>query len=744
MSSPITQPYVSYFGDGTIKDFNVPFSRLSDSYVTVDVDGASQSYTWVNTSKIRLAPAPAAGAFVEIYRNTPESALATFRDNTATSADKFNLGLRQAIHHAQERLDQKLQRVLRADPTDVAYPVLPLPTANARANKALSFDADGNPVVGVAATPAALAALQGSVDALVAGVVPGGILQAGNVAAIRALTAPYTPTTVHLLSYETGKLNGGGWFELASGSVAADDGVEIFVDTVGRRWKRQLRGREITLQMAGCVGDGVADDTVAFNRAIAWLNISNFRTILGLPGTYRLSAKPTPITRSDVSMIGAGVNACRLVMDASALTNGTVWELSASSRVVIDGWSVTFESPTTATHVFEVNGGGDIYISNLNFTASAGVARVGETSNTSRISFDRVCVTNPKFSANISQYLLREYKTCRIRHNHIVGGEAGTAFGIHVQAKANCDGLYISDSDIWSSAMLPSAIVLDGSNGQVVNIDIERNVLDHTYDKAIRIVNTGAEDVHHIRIRDNRIFNDEGYGIHVLFSGTEIGTDLQILGNLLATTYEAAIFTGGTVDLIKNALICGNTILHVQGPGGTPTLSALVQMSHGKFVLSSNIFGTQNNSDAADFAYCVQILEDVDNFSITGNIGGQIAETAFCKHFDYVTGGKNIQVVGNGSKTGNVQVITANSNQNLTPYSSSDTLVSTATLTADRSWTLLNTGAYHGQIKEILHRGSGAFNIKVRDAAAALLKDIPLNGSGRFVYLVGTGWVLLA
>src|SRR5690554_5063825 len=138
------------YGDGVTTEFTFDFPYLEQDDVYVEVDGVPTGFTFLLNNTIELAAAPADGAEVYIYRNTP----------AATPAYEFNLGapflpkyidrnFTQLLYAVQEGLDfyQQLEsQVIRVTDADGLEP---LPLAAERAGKFLSFDENGDPVVKV-------------------------------------------------------------------------------------------------------------------------------------------------------------------------------------------------------------------------------------------------------------------------------------------------------------------------------------------------------------------------------------------------------------------------------------------------------------------------------------------------------------------------------------------------------------------------------------------------------------------
>jgi hypothetical protein len=65
--------YVQYTGDGVTKQYTLSFPYLSKDHVYVRVNSENKTFTWLNDSTVVLDDAPANGANIMIYRNTPKN-----------------------------------------------------------------------------------------------------------------------------------------------------------------------------------------------------------------------------------------------------------------------------------------------------------------------------------------------------------------------------------------------------------------------------------------------------------------------------------------------------------------------------------------------------------------------------------------------------------------------------------------------------------------------------------------------
>jgi hypothetical protein len=133
-----------------------------------------------------------------------------------------------------------------------------------------------------------------------------------SIAALRSAGSQYTNAFVQ--SYYGDDANYQGFYKVkASDTTSADNGGSIIVDSIGRRWYLNS-DPDWYVEQFGAKGDGVTDDTVAINAAIAAL--PNRGGTVRLRGkTYMISASitvgngnggSTPSTKNGVRLIGCG------------------------------------------------------------------------------------------------------------------------------------------------------------------------------------------------------------------------------------------------------------------------------------------------------------------------------------------------------------------------------------------------------------------------------------------------------
>jgi hypothetical protein len=95
--------YAIYTGDGSTKNFAIPFTYLSEDFVKVSVDGVDTSFTFLSEFVAQLATAPANGASVRVYRETQADDLIVIIPSSGVikGAD-INAQSRQALNVAEE------------------------------------------------------------------------------------------------------------------------------------------------------------------------------------------------------------------------------------------------------------------------------------------------------------------------------------------------------------------------------------------------------------------------------------------------------------------------------------------------------------------------------------------------------------------------------------------------------------------------------------------------------------------
>lgn len=96
--------YIEYTGDGTTQSWSVPFTKLDQAVVKVNVDGVEQTGTF-NNGFVSIPTAPSAGAKILIFRETPREPLGNFEEGAKLVEDDLNLLWDQCLDVAEEGFD---------------------------------------------------------------------------------------------------------------------------------------------------------------------------------------------------------------------------------------------------------------------------------------------------------------------------------------------------------------------------------------------------------------------------------------------------------------------------------------------------------------------------------------------------------------------------------------------------------------------------------------------------------------
>lgn len=90
-------------GDGTTKNYTIPFDYLSRSHVHVTVDGEVQDYEYTNAKAIAFASPPPKGSVIIIERQTPyDEPWISWSDGTVMIANDLNAQQLQSLFVLQE------------------------------------------------------------------------------------------------------------------------------------------------------------------------------------------------------------------------------------------------------------------------------------------------------------------------------------------------------------------------------------------------------------------------------------------------------------------------------------------------------------------------------------------------------------------------------------------------------------------------------------------------------------------
>ena len=302
----------SFNGNGVTQIFPIAFKFNNDTdLVVLLVDDATGSASLLTLNSdytvsgegdeegglINVVVAPASGQRLKVTRVVDILQLTDLRNQGKFFAevheDAFDLLTMIAQQH--ESGIRSSLRVAESDPEPAR-----IPAVAQRANKILSFDADGNPqvVAPVADSSTELRMELASADGVK--LVGGALRKVADVDALRAEQGTRDGEQVWLEAYGTGFANGGGGGPLFwdAASVATDDGWRVFAVsgvTTGR-WVRPVTG-EIDVAWFGLPKSGFCYDEIVKIEAYCFAN--KVGCYFG-PGVYDVGAQNWPFRNPEV------------------------------------------------------------------------------------------------------------------------------------------------------------------------------------------------------------------------------------------------------------------------------------------------------------------------------------------------------------------------------------------------------------------------------------------------------------
>jgi len=119
----------------------------------------------------------------------------------------------------------------------------------------------------------------------------------------------------------------------------------------------EMIGAAVTPQQFGAVGDGVADDTGPLQAWGTWVAAAEGRSGYLPPGSYKITAPLIWSGGKNWSLLGAGMNASRIVYSGASTTVDIV-KLSSATEVLWQGWgiySTTVMTGGAAAHFYDVD-----------------------------------------------------------------------------------------------------------------------------------------------------------------------------------------------------------------------------------------------------------------------------------------------------------------------------------------------------------------------------------------------------
>ena len=265
--------YTAFTGNGSTTQYAVAFPYIRREHVAVTVAGIPSTFTWVNNSLIQMDAAPANGAAVRVYRTTPISApLVDFADGATLVAADLDTNSKQSIYIQQELNDAQVDNLADLIPNGDKGDIT---TSASGAVWAINNGA---------VTEVKLAANAVTSGKIADGAVTEAEIATGAVTSAKILDGTIVNADINASAGITaGKLS---FTQAGTGAVAR---------TVDSKLKDVVSVKDF-----GAVGNGVTDDTAAFQAAID----SGASCIQGSPGDIYLI---NGIAAGSPTTVGSGV-----------------------------------------------------------------------------------------------------------------------------------------------------------------------------------------------------------------------------------------------------------------------------------------------------------------------------------------------------------------------------------------------------------------------------------------------------
>lgn len=261
LSSGIAGPYPFTFPIQAASHLVVVRRNLTTGGETTlmqSVDYTLAGTSWANGGSWSLLASLATGYALTARRVVPLTQLVDLRNQGAFFAEVHESEFDLLVQADQQQQDQ-IDRSLRLPSTEAGTALnTTLPSVELRANKALIFDASGNPTVGSgSASTIPDVSLVQVVD---------------TIASLKALAIPSGAVQYFVRGYYTAGDGGGGVFRWNASDTAADNLGTVLIPNAAPgtgRWNRILNAGPISIRHFGAKVDGATNDLTAINAAVA-------------------------------------------------------------------------------------------------------------------------------------------------------------------------------------------------------------------------------------------------------------------------------------------------------------------------------------------------------------------------------------------------------------------------------------------------------------------------------------------
>jgi len=328
----------------------------------------------------------------------------------------------------------------------------------------------------------------------------------------------------------------------------------------------------VSVKDFGAVGDGVTDDTAAFNTAIAYLNTISYSAVLVLEGDFVINGSLTPITtpRKVIDGYGATINH----------DGGTLFSFGVGGNTgIVKGIRYSCPtSPTAGTCFISFEGCNQCEVRDITGRVNQ-FAKIGLSSFVGGYIFENVNVS----TINGVQTVIDHGTGAVSQINNLVLTAIGTSRVLNQTTPSGATATAIKFSNAWDTAIWSGLLV----NGYLYGLDINRTTASVNISNG-RVTNFYFDFcANGIRMKNTAL----GGGINNWYfsNGWSVGMD----------GYSIDIDTGSFANIkfeAVQALLAGKNNWRINGSGFT---DITIQNCVGQFANRFN--ATNTGTDQDDF-----------------------------------------------------------------------------------------------------------------------------------------------